>query len=64
MSIVAGEYVLLLLLCFSSCFTIIFFQMTIYIFIYQSLALQPCILRLNSDLLMAKNCSYYFSAIA
>ena len=39
MSIEGGENKLLLLLCFYSCFTIFFFQMTIYIFIYQSSAL-------------------------
>ena len=63
MSIVAGEYMLLLLLCFSSCFTIFYFSdedLYLYISIFRT---APRILRLNSDLLTAKNCSFYFSAI-
>ena len=63
MSIVAGQYMLLLLLCFSSCFTIIIFwddDLYLYISIFGT---APCILPLNSDLLTAKNCSFYFSAI-
>ena len=63
MSIAAGEDMLLLLLCFSSCFAIIFFSdddLYLYISIFGT---APCILRLNSDLLTAKNGSFYFSAI-
>ena len=61
MSIEGGENKLLLLLCFYSCFTIFFSDDDLYLYI-SIFGTAPCILLLNSDLLTAKNCSFYFSS--